>query len=211
LSRFPNGNALLDYRRLTYASLLVLAGDTDRYRRLCREDLDRYGRSQDAATLMIADRPSVLARGALADFSLSIQMAERALAGNLPDRNYWPGCTLYVLGAACYRAGQFDRAVHYCRESVEKYSEWPGTMLNWPVLALARHGLGNADESRRWLSMAKDRFISIGRSRLNIKTFSGEELAYFVNWLELKVWLREAECVILYDRGFPADPFAPPG
>ena len=122
----------------------------------------------------------------------------------------YPGCTLYVLGAAHYRAGHYDRAVRACRRSLEEYPGWIGKVLNWPVLALAYHRLGNAEEARKALAQAWSMAGRTRRGRFDADSFLADShLDYIVNGLELMVWLREAEAVILDDPAFPADPFSP--
>jgi hypothetical protein len=81
-------------------------------------------------------------------------------------------------------------------------------VLNWPVLALAHHRLGNAEESRKSLAQAWKMAGRTRRGRFDADRFLGQaHLGNIVNGLELTVWLREAEAVILDDPVFPADPF----
>jgi hypothetical protein len=84
-----------------------------------------------------------------------------------------------------------------------------GTMLNWPVLALAYHRLGSAEESRKSLSKAWSMAGHTSRGRFNLDPLLTSDPSLGVNWFEMMVWLREAETVILDDPGFPANPFAP--
>src|SRR3712207_7156044 len=53
---------------------------------------------------------------------------------------------LHALGAALYRAGRYEEAVERLRESDEV--GWFGP-VNWLVLALAHHRLGQPDEIGR--------------------------------------------------------------
>ena len=57
-----------DHGAIAQACLLILAGDRDGYRRLCRKVLDRDGRGDDAKALMLAGRPAILAPDAVADY-----------------------------------------------------------------------------------------------------------------------------------------------
>jgi tetratricopeptide (TPR) repeat protein len=192
--------------RLAYACLRLLTDDPEGYRRLCLSQVDRFAQREDAPLLMLVGRICVLAPDAGCDPARSIQIAKRAQAGKLPDYVFWPGAALYVLGTAHYRAGEFERAVRCCRESIEKYPTWPGNFLNWPVLAMASQRLGRSEEARSWLGKTEEWASQVTRgtsrkpatshSRLNIE-----------NWLEVQVLLREARLLIL-DQGFPSDPFA---
>jgi tetratricopeptide (TPR) repeat protein len=197
------------YDRINRTCLLIMAGDRDGYRRLCRETLEPGERSEDPATLVLANRPGILAPDSLYDRDLPIQMAERALKRGFTDQVHWPGCMRYVLGAAHYRAGHYDQAVHFCRQSLEKYPNWQGKVLNWPVLALAYQRLGHAEEARKALAQAWSMAGASRRGGFETDRLLESDYGGIANWLELMVWLREAETVILDDPVFPADPFAP--
>ena len=197
------------YDRINQTCLLIMAGDRDGYRRICNETLEHARRSEDVATLVFANRPGILAPEAMDDRDLSTQMAERALKCGFPDRVHWPGCMLYVLGAAHYRAGHYDEAVRSCRRSLEEYPNWQGKVLNWPVLALAYQRLGQPEEARQALAQAFSMAGASRRSGFETDRLLEGDYAGIANWLELMVWLREAETVILDDPVFPADPFAP--
>ena len=57
---------------------------------------------------------------------------------------------LNTLGAALYRAGRFEEAVHRLNESLQaRHGE--GLLQGFAFLAIAHHRLGHHDEAKRWL------------------------------------------------------------
>jgi len=181
--------------RLAHACLQLLAGDREGYRRSCREEAERFGQAKEATSLHLVDRLCVLSPGALADVGQPVRLGEQALAGKLPDDLSWPAAVRYAIGAAHYRAGQFERAAHYCRESADSYPGWQGTFLNWPVLALAEHHQGRPQEARKWLdkTTAWVRDKTHGRAKDDLRPPAQADA---LNWLELQVLLKEAEAVL---------------
>jgi WD40 repeat protein/serine/threonine protein kinase/tetratricopeptide (TPR) repeat protein len=184
-----------DYQRLAQACLQVLAGDGKGYRRLCREEAKRLGHEKGAFGLQLVDRVCALAPGALDDPALAVQIGERALAAQPGSDRVMSGVVRYALGAACYRAGKYEEAARYCRESADQYTAWNASCLNWPVLALAYHQLGRAQDARHWLdrtsTYVRDR--TKGRAADDRSPLAG---LHPVNWLELQVLLKEAESVL---------------
>lgn len=196
------------YDPITHACLLIMAGDRDGFQRISREALDRGGRGHDADELVSAAHPGILAPGALGDLERSILLVERALKGSFSDPINGPGWALYVLGAAHHRARHYGEAVRWCRRSLEEHAGWNGQALNWPVLALAYHGLGREAEARKALSQAWTFAGRTSRGRYDLDRSLGDEKRGMAPSLELMLWVREAEAVILDDPVFPADPFA---
>jgi tetratricopeptide (TPR) repeat protein len=196
------------YDRILHAGLLIMAGDREGYRRICREALDRDVRDDDADAVVRAGRPGILAPETPLDLDRSIRLVEHAMKGPFPKPIDGPGCALYVLGAAHYRAGHYEQAVRDCRRSQEEPAGWGGKALNWPVLALAYHRLGRAEEARKALSQAWSLAGRTRRGRFDFDLLLEGDNRRMANALELMVWLREAEAVILDDPVFPGDPFA---
>jgi tetratricopeptide (TPR) repeat protein len=60
---------------------------------------------------------------------------------------------LFSLGAARYRAGQFEQAVASLEEAIQRrqMKEWGAA---WLFLALAQHRLGKSQEAGKWLEKA---------------------------------------------------------
>jgi tetratricopeptide (TPR) repeat protein len=97
-------------------------------------------------------------------------------------------------GALAYRAGRFQDAVLLFERSLKADAKPGRAVLNWLWLALANHRLGNAEESRRWLTKAQawlDQFRDSMPARAD-----GELGLHYHNWLEAHVLRREAEALI---------------
>ena len=131
----------------------------------------------------------VLAPSAVADRELPVRLAEVALKGYDVDQNH---SILNTLGAALYRAGRFEDAIHRLEDGI-RLRIGASVPQDWAFLAMAHHRLGHRDEARRWLDRFRDR---------------QPEPDAIWDELEIRLLRSEAEAVILYDQIFPADPFA---
>jgi tetratricopeptide (TPR) repeat protein len=174
----------------------VLAG----YRRACAVTLERFVRSQGPG-ISEAARACLVGPDAVDDISPPRRWVEAALA--LEPRTPW---LHYYRGLADFRAGVYERAVEHLRESVKLGSGWAAAPVNYPVLAMSHHWLGNRDEARRWLEKAQGRRDDPARG---LKP--GEAIPSSAVWwsrVEFRLLLREADALVL-DATFPTDPFAP--
>jgi serine/threonine protein kinase/Flp pilus assembly protein TadD len=61
----------------------------------------------------------------------------------------------HALGAAHYRAGQYEKAIERLRESLNVDPNWNARAINYPYLAMAYHRLGRHDEARQALDEAQ--------------------------------------------------------
>jgi tetratricopeptide (TPR) repeat protein len=178
-----------------YACLQVLGGDDQSYQEFCRRTVARFDKvSVDAATRSLIARGCTLAPGALPDRVQALQMAKQALAGKLPSHSSWRAAALHVLGLAHYRAGQFEQAVRRSQESLEKYPR-SCPYLNWPVLAMGYHRLGQQKEARKWLNKTVEWYNrqTAGRAKNDMPPPARVSAE---NWLEFQVLLREAKAVL---------------
>jgi tetratricopeptide (TPR) repeat protein len=171
-----------------HGCLLVLAGDTDGYRKFCAPLVERHGKVKDPTVAYPAGRLCALAPDALADPAQAVRWAEWSLASDPKNVFY-----LHTLGLAHYRAGQFDQAEKRCRESMKINPNWLGIPQNWLVLALICHQQKKPDEARQWLDKATEWLATANAKRPK------EEAGYQPpemppsDWLEYQVLRREAE------------------
>ena len=88
---------------------------------------------------------------------------------------------------ACYRAGQFERAIECAEESNSR--PWGNQLTrtqNWLLMAIVNQRLGRLDEAQRWYTRAK-RVITEATS-------NGSSSNIFpVDWISMHVLRREAE------------------
>src|SRR5262249_55509119 len=122
--------------------------DRDGYRRECAEAFQRLGRTTNRMAATYLCRACSLGAGSDAHPHRLVQLAGMGVGGG---NGAWP---LYVLGLTHYHASQHDPAVQELRQSLERGPSWTAAALNWPVLAMAHHRLGHADEARQWLERA---------------------------------------------------------
>ena len=98
---------------------------------------------------------------------------------------------LNTLGAAYYRAGQFELAVAILDRAVAAQQEG-GTPVDWLLLAMAHHRLGHAEEAKSWLDRAVTMAEAID-ARQAERLFRRGPRQLEQSWLELQLLRREAE------------------
>jgi len=121
-----------------YAQVLASAGDWDGFRRQFARVYDQWGNTQDknvgywiAISLNVAPwEPTVGAQ--------LLRLTENGMNPNEP----WRKATL---AAACYRVGQYDRALQLLKEWKD---DGP---ITWALRALCHFQLGQKKEARKWL------------------------------------------------------------
>jgi tetratricopeptide (TPR) repeat protein len=123
---------------------LLAKEDRGGYHRVCRELVDRFGKSDTLDSAYLAARVSMLSS---ADSGIkpavAIRLAKRALAG---ERTAW---RLQALGLAHYRAREYKEALQWL--DVADATRWAGNLSTALVQAMAHHRLGNAEEAqKRW-------------------------------------------------------------
>ncbi len=176
--------------RIDLSRALLWSGDRAAWRRSNAALLDRFGGTSNAQTACMVALACVNGPDATADAEVPVRLSETAVRGATETAKPY---FLRVLGAALYRAGRFDQAIH----QLEEYIRLRGveTVYDWALLAMVHHRLGHRDEARRWL----DRLANHQPSA---------DPTWFWYELEFRLLRSEAEAVILYDPVFPADPFA---
>jgi serine/threonine protein kinase/tetratricopeptide (TPR) repeat protein len=166
--------------RFEYACLLVLAGEMPVYHTWCGREAERLRMtpdpSEDRSATFFAARMFALAADSGVDRALAIRLAEEVVAVERKP------VTLHALALAHYRAGEPVLAIELARQSMQDAS-WEGHLVDWLLLALAHHELGNPNESRHWLDM--------GARALPAEVF--RDSLHPHDWLEAQILLREAK------------------
>jgi WD40 repeat protein/tetratricopeptide (TPR) repeat protein len=181
-------------RREHLALVLLGSGDWAGWRRSVAALLDRFGVTTNPWMANSVASVCVMGAEATADPGAPVRLAEIAVRGALDSRA--KADSLNTLGAALYRAGQYDKAIRRLDEAVEaRGGEEASIPDDWEFLALAHHRLGHRNEARRWLDRLREHRPS-------------EKAGGFWNELWLRLLRNEIEAVILYDPVFPDDPFA---
>ena len=174
---------------------LLEAGNRAGVRLACEDLLKRFGNTNDPARVKSVAWYCVLAPEAVADQEALVRLAERVLALH-PERGKERSDALKTLGAALYRAGQFEEAIRRLDESIQTRGAG-GDPEGFAFLA--HHRSGHRDQAERWLtklvaSQPRDGF-----------EFSQDEV---VIRMEIRILHREAESLILGSRA-SAPPNAP--
>ena len=184
-----------------HACLRLIIGDKEGYRAFVQEMRRREGQTSNPFVAYVLARSCVPATQPVVEPEQVIRWAESALRdGSLP----W---YLNVLGAADYRAGQFDRAIKRLEESNRAYVAGgyatDPDLANGLMLAMAQMRLGHTQAARDTI-----RKFQQALERVEGAKTDGAVSLSTTDWLPTQVLRREAEALILYDPIFPADPFA---
>ena len=190
-----------------YARLLVLTGNDQEYRRLCQlldklqGDLELKGRESYTLAVICTAGPQSGVESARI-----IRWAENAV-GQSRSALY-----LFVLGAAHYRAGNYERAAECLEESDAKWGGEP-TVHNSFLRAMTYHRLGQNEKSRRCyaagLQLLRKRTLPPGSDSLpNDALWNTGALS---EWQHLNMMHREAKAVLgLTDEPGPNTERRPP-
>jgi tetratricopeptide (TPR) repeat protein len=136
------------------AMALLGAGDLDGYRKTCAALLERFEKTADAFIAGDMVHCCVLRGDTLPDPTRLLPPAR--VASRVFHRSH-------ILGAALYRAGQYDESVQCFEKAARTYRP---RAWDWAFLAMAHHRLGHADEASRcldkaarWIDEANDRTV----------------------------------------------------
>jgi hypothetical protein len=127
--------------------MLLLQGDGEGYRQVCRRVHQRFGQTQNPDELYLLARILVLAPQEVTEPAQAVALLEKAVAARPAE-----GCFHHTLAVAYYRAGRFVLAIEHAQKSMN--SGWGGNVLNWLVLALGHQRLGQEAEARPWRDKA---------------------------------------------------------
>jgi WD40 repeat protein/Flp pilus assembly protein TadD len=175
-------------------------GDREGYCRLCREMLDRFGQTDDPVIAHRVARACLLApdMADMADVAKrAMQLAGRNVRGSEGRWEY--GWCLQTKGQAEYRAGRYEQAVDWLRQSQLRMPDWRGgKSFTSLLLAMAYHRLGRTGEARAALAQAH-RLVEQEFGTLDDTSVRGD----WLTWLLCQVFRREAEALI---NGKAAEP-----
>jgi tetratricopeptide (TPR) repeat protein len=150
-------SAPFNYTPLAAAAPFSRQGDPSDYRRVCAELLHDFGQTADADTADGVAFLCVLGHQAVKDPALVVQMARKAVNSDPDNAGYQ-----FTLGAALYRAGDFDAAVRELNLAVKKDREG-GAVLAKLFLAMAHHRLKHPKEAKDWFARAAEQFRQVSQ------------------------------------------------
>jgi tetratricopeptide (TPR) repeat protein/serine/threonine protein kinase len=162
------------------AALYLYFGEVERYRRACREMLDRFER-RAADNVGIAEQMAktcALAPDAVSDFARVERLAQRAVTGT--EKKGWYRNYILAKGLTDYRGGHPEQAAKWLKRFAPKPggNVWDATAF--AALALAQHRLGHAAQARAALVSAR-------------ALLAKKPDAQLFDWLHCEILYREAE------------------
>ena len=140
------------YERYQRALCYLHDGNHAAYRAAASEILSRFMKSQDRNELYWTVWTCVLAPDSLDDYRLLVELAVRGHDMPSADLSMKP-----ELGAALYRAGEFEQALQRLneRESAPANSKTL-PVYSWYFLAMTHYKLGHHEEAQKWLAQATE-------------------------------------------------------
>jgi tetratricopeptide (TPR) repeat protein len=198
--------------QLDLALVHLAADDLDKYRGACARLVRDFGKKNDPQIESVLAWACILKANSVEDWEAVVRWARAAKAASTdPDKHQ----ALQTLGAATYRAGQYDEAIGHLSAAMKAFSEpatpqpgadpkaggtasapiTGGDALDWLFLAMAHHRLGHRGEARKWLDKA---VASIDRTTQGAP--DGDSSGSRIDWktrLAHRVLRREAEALIL--------------
>jgi serine/threonine protein kinase/uncharacterized protein HemY len=183
-----------------HALLRLQVGDLAGYRQVRRQMGGRFRGTIDGSLAIETVRTHILTPDPGGDLTPLVE-EDREMVKYQGERDWY---TLYVLGAAHYRAGEFPEAVRRLRGSLAATSNCPPRALTYPVLAMAYHRLNQPAEARQALAEAGRAIDQWTRDRYQARdkhwvTHLGAEASWPIpwwDWLECRLLYREARMLI---------------
>jgi serine/threonine protein kinase/Flp pilus assembly protein TadD len=179
-------------------------GDEEGCRQTARDMREHFAGTLRARFVEETVRSSLLVPDPDADLRHLIELCREAgpsQAGTMP----------YVLGAALYRAGQFEEALQQLQEAQEANHQRVLGRLSYPVLAMTHHRLGHQAEARQALGEAgrildqwtQERYT--GQREFSL-VHTGGDAIWPVHWWDyLECQLLYGEAKALIDGAVPPD------
>jgi serine/threonine protein kinase/tetratricopeptide (TPR) repeat protein len=173
------------------APVYLHLSDTEGYQRVCREMVERFGKTDQAEVADRTAKTCLLAANTGVNRQQVRKLAEQAVAADANHRlRKW---FLLTLGMTDYRDGQYASAADRLRQSLSPGAE--GMYLDstaYLFLAMAQQRQGTAQEAQESLSKARvlaaEKFPKLDR---------GQRLSTdWADWLRFEIARREAEDLV---------------
>jgi tetratricopeptide (TPR) repeat protein len=182
--------ARLDDTWFQLACLRLLQGDTAGYHQLRKQLLWRITLTKSGFrgwVASLASRTCTVYPEGGTSAAEAVRWAEKAVESEPRSGGF-----RHVLALAQYRAKLFEKSVQSCRESMKLDPQWNGTVLNWLLLAMADHRLGQPQEASRHFQQVVQWREMAGRGSGKANAPSPPDMV-LTDWLEFEVLYREAE------------------
>ena len=151
--RVETQNDSTNWYRLALAQLAY--DGLDAYRTTCSSMLERCGQSQESEDARWTAWTCTLAPDAVADTEAVLRLARLAYDADAEQN-------IVTLGAALYRAGQFEEATTYLGDERVDRATFSSPAYGWFWLSMAQHRLGHNEAARQ----AFDRAVAQAKKEL---------------------------------------------
>ena len=183
-----------------HACLRLIIGDTEGCEAFVKEMQRREGRTSNPFVAFVLARTCVQTAEPIVESQQVIRWAESAVRDS---RLPW---YLATLGAAHYRAGNFEQAIKSLEEAnrayiVGRYSTDPDLDTR-VLLAMAQMRLGRTQAAHESMRKFQQAFERAEHAKID-----GVIAVSATDWLPVQLLRVEAEALILYDPVFPINPF----
>jgi tetratricopeptide (TPR) repeat protein len=167
-----------------YACLLLLVGDKERYGALIRTLSEQVDESKDPRLAYELARACVITDGMTADPKRVIQWARLAAESATLS---WHS---HVLGVAYYRAGDYQEALRWLDDSLER--PWDmGRPLNQFAMAMTHRRLGHRERASALLEQSMRTYEAMESGRVD-GAFPG---VFAGDWMSIQIYRHEAEAL----------------
>jgi tetratricopeptide (TPR) repeat protein len=169
-----------------FACALLLAGDMDRYREVMQSLIDKFDETKDPPLAYELARACIITPEMPADSERVIRWA-RLAAESSPLA--WHS---HVLGAAYYRAGNYEEALRWLNDSLER--PWNlGRTMNQFLLAMTHLRMGHAEQAA---ALRQDSIRSY--EQMESRRVDGAVPGVFAaDWMTIQIYRREVESLFM--------------
>jgi len=169
-----------------YACLLLLVGDKGRYRELIQNLADQVDKTKDHRLGYELARACIITPEMAADSRQVIRWARLAAES---EPLAWHS---HVLGAAYYRAGEYEEALRWLGNSLERTWDM-GRPLNQFLLAMTHRRMGHAEQAA---ALLKDS-IRLSEDMESHRVDGAVPAVFAADWMTIRVYRREAESLFI--------------
>jgi serine/threonine protein kinase/tetratricopeptide (TPR) repeat protein len=183
------------------AALRLRIGDTEGYRRICRDVLARFGSRAQLAERI--SKTCLLVPEAVSDLGPVFDLADRAVTGTEQQQHRYYRWFVQAKCLAEYRAGRDSSAVAWLTRFSPKADGMHVDAAAFSILAMAQHRLGRAEATREALGHARAILTEKMPDPRAGRPFTADFPFRAIDahdWLHAAILFREAEAVVAADQ-----------
>jgi len=172
------------------AAFRLLAGDEAGYCELCQAITEQTEPVLGKHQANFLSRVCSLSPAASIDRAVPLRLARQAVQSE-PTTSWFQ----YAVGAALYRAGEYEQAIATLEKSLSLQPTWLGRVQNHAFLAMSNHRLGRHAAARDWLAKAQASFVELEQNFAR-EPYGLADTLYLSDWLAGQILLPEAEKLV---------------